>query len=174
MVIRPTENFLQGLEVGWVTFEGSQKVPKTMDFESLRGSVGNAGVQILLKAHIEHKSSWMATCYDKSLLLQGNPCILNTFQTLWSTPEAPHDRYEHLWSDHNARKWPQNHHISHQIAITSQIRIFDGISSIFAHFEALSSLDKCSYRPCGAFRVLHNVWNVFRIYGLHCNNRGLS
>ena len=57
MVMRPIENFLLALEVGWVRFEGSQKVLKIMDFEALRGSVGNAGVQILVKAYTEHKCS---------------------------------------------------------------------------------------------------------------------
>ena len=32
MVIRPLENFLLALEVGWVQNQGSQKVDKNMDF----------------------------------------------------------------------------------------------------------------------------------------------
>ena len=63
-----------------------------MDFESLKGSIGNAGLHTLLKLQIEHKCSTMATCYDKPLLLQGELYLLNTFQTLWSTLEVPHDR----------------------------------------------------------------------------------
>ena len=92
MVMRPIENFLLALEVGWVRFEGSQKVLKIMDFESLKGSMGNAGLQTLLKSQIEHKYSTMATYYDKLLLLQGKLYLLNTFQTWLSTLEVPHDR----------------------------------------------------------------------------------
>ena len=50
MVARPIEKFLLALEVGWVRFAGSQKVLKIMDFECLKRSMGNSGVQTLVKS----------------------------------------------------------------------------------------------------------------------------
>ena len=55
---------------------------KIIDFEFLRGSMGNAGIEISLETHIGHKYSTIAICYDKRLPLQGKLHLLNTLETL--------------------------------------------------------------------------------------------
>ena len=59
-----------------MTLWRSEKVLKIMDFEFLRGSMGNAGIEISLETHIEHKCSTITICYDKLLPLIFLPLML--------------------------------------------------------------------------------------------------